>query len=167
MSDEERERNLDTLRFIGEEVKRRGLHFQLGLWTHAYRWVDSPNATHVVEGLTDERHAAYCRDALRLLLERVPTVDGLTFRVHGESGIPEGSYDFWRTVFTGVVDASRALGRPLEIDMHAKGVDQETIDLALETGLAGRARAGAAPRFAPAPWAGAPRSRGAAGRGTR
>ncbi|HEU5318265.1 MAG TPA: hypothetical protein VFX49_19285, partial [Chloroflexota bacterium] len=131
----ERDRNLETLRFIGQEVKRRGLQFQLGLWTHAYRWVDSPHATHPIEGLSDERHAAYCRDALRLLVGRVPTVDGLTFRVHGESGIPEGSHDFWRTVFGGVVDASRALGRPLEIDMHAKGLDQETIDLALETGL--------------------------------
>lgn len=135
LPDDERERNLETLRFIGEEVQRRGLHFQLGLWTHAYEWVDSPHAAHTTEGLTPETHAAYCRDALRLLLRQVPTVDGLTFRVHGESGIPEGSYDFWRAVFDGVVEASLERGRPLEIDLHAKGVDQETIDLALATGL--------------------------------
>ena len=131
VTDEERARNLETLRFIGAETVRRGLHFQLALWTHAYEWIDSPQANYVVEGLTPETHAAYCRDALRTLIEAVPAIQGITFRVHGESGIPEGSYDFWRTVFDGIVQA----GRRLEIDMHAKGLDEETIEMALATGL--------------------------------
>jgi hypothetical protein len=41
-------------------------------------------------------------------------------RVHGESGIPEGSYEFWRTLF----EAIKGCGRSVEIDMHAKGVDK-------------------------------------------
>ncbi len=52
-------------------------------------------------------------------------------RVHGESGIPEGSYDFWRTVFQGIVHA----GRPIEIDMHAKGLDSKMMAVAAETGM--------------------------------
>jgi len=127
----ERDRNLETLRFIGEETARRGLEFQLGLWTHAYQWTDSPHSQHHIEGLTPDTHAAYCRDALALLLKTCPAIQGLTMRVHGESGIPEGSYDFWRTVFQGIVRA----GRPIEIDMHAKGIDDKMIRVAAETGL--------------------------------
>jgi hypothetical protein len=131
LPDAERDQNLAMLQFIGAEVKKRGLHFQLALWTHAYEWIDSPNANHSIEGLNAENHAAYSRDALRLLLEKVPTIDGLTFRIHGESGVPEGSWDFWKTLFDGAVQS----GRRVEIDMHAKGMDQETIDVALATGL--------------------------------
>ncbi len=52
LEDGERERNLETLHFIGEETARRGLEFQLGLWTHAYQWTDSPRSHHHIEGLT-------------------------------------------------------------------------------------------------------------------
>ena len=84
-----------------------------------------------MEGLTSENHAAYCRDALKQILDICPTVSGITFRVHGESGVPEQSYDFWQTVFDGIVQC----GRPIEIDMHAKGLDQKMIDLAVSTDL--------------------------------
>lgn len=131
LDDSERDRNLEMLRFIGEETRLRGLEFQLGLWTHAYEWTDSPHSHHHIQGLTPEKHGPYCRDALALLLKTCPSIQGLTFRVHGESGIPEGSYDFWRTVFQGVVRA----GRPIEIDMHAKGIDSKMIDVAAETGM--------------------------------
>ncbi|MGB6545244.1 MAG: hypothetical protein WBE97_06425, partial [Candidatus Acidiferrales bacterium] len=131
LPDAERDRNLDTLRFIGEEATKRGLEFHLGLWTHAYQWTTSPNANYTISGLTPETHAAYCRDALAVLLKACPTISGLTFRIHGESGIPEGSYDFWQTVFDGAVRS----GRRVEIDMHAKGMDQKTIDVALASGL--------------------------------
>ena len=139
----EREKNLAALRFIGEEVKRRGLHFQLGLWTHAYQWQDSPEANHTIEGLTNETHAAYCRDAVRLLLREVPTIDGITFRIHGESGVPEQSYDFWTTVFDGVASC----GRPVEMDLHAKGIDERMIGNALAAGT------GAAVNVSPKYWA--------------
>ncbi len=128
---EERDSNLRMLRFISDETARRGLHFQLGLWTHAYKWTNSPNANYIIEGLTPENHAAYCRDALEALLKQCPAIQGVTFRIHGESGVPEGSYDFWKTVFDGIVKC----GRPVEIDMHAKGIDQAMINLALNTGM--------------------------------
>ncbi len=35
-------------------------------------------------------HALYCRDALRALLTACPAISGVTFRIHGESGVPEG-----------------------------------------------------------------------------
>jgi hypothetical protein len=126
----ERDRNLATVRFIGQETVRRGMDFQIGLWTHGYKF-DSPRANFLVQGITPQNHAPYCRDALSQLLKDVPEISGITFRIHGESGIPEGSYDFWQTVFSAIENC----GRRVEIDMHAKGMDQKTIDLALATGM--------------------------------
>ncbi len=128
---EEREKNLKALQFIAEETKARGLEFQLGIWTHAYEWTDSPHAHHHIEGLTPETHAAYSRDALAMILKACPEIQGLTLRVHGESGIPEGSYPFWKTLF----EAISGCGRKIEIDMHAKGVNQTMIDMATATGM--------------------------------
>jgi hypothetical protein len=130
LSAAERDRNLETLQFIGQETVRRGLDFQVGLWTHGYKF-DSPKVNYNIDGITEQNHAAYCRDALALLLRACPEISGITFRIHGESGIAEGDFAFWRTVFAGIAPS----GRRIEIDMHAKGLDQQTIDLALETGM--------------------------------
>jgi hypothetical protein len=131
LPDEERDRNLEMLRFIVDETTGRGLHFQLALWTHAYDFKDSPNVNYRIEGLTPENHAAYCRDALHKLLESCPNIDGVTFRCHSESGVPQGSHEFWRTVYDGVVRA----GKKRQIDIHSKGIDFKLIDIALETGM--------------------------------
>jgi hypothetical protein len=131
LADQERERNLETLRFVSEEAAALGLRFQLGLWTHGHQWPKGSNPSHAIEGLTPANHAAYCRDALATLLAACPAIQGITFRTHGESGIPERSWSFWRTVFEGIVQS----GRLVEIDLHAKGVDRETLDLALATGM--------------------------------
>ena len=131
LPDAERDRNLEMLRFISDEAAARGLDFQLGVWTHAYRWIDSPEANHVIEGLTPQTQAPYCRDALALVVRECPNITGVTFRIHGESGVPEGSYGLWRTIFEGCVRSGRRVG----LDLHAKGIDQPTIDAALGTGL--------------------------------
>ena len=133
----ERQRNLEALQFIAAETARRGLEFQLGIWTHAYQWTDSPNSDHRIVGLTPETHAAYCRDALALLLEACPQITGLTMRIHGESGIPEGSYSFWKTLWEAVPAARTPEGKPriIELDLHAKGLDPETIAIARATGM--------------------------------
>ena len=127
----ERAKNLEMLRFVAAETGARGLQFQLGIWTHAHQWTDSPDAYHHIEGLTPDNHARYCRDALAVMLRACPEIQGLTLRVHGESGIPEGSYGFWQTVFEAIANA----GRTIEIDMHAKGVDEMIIDIATATGM--------------------------------
>ena len=129
LPDTERDSNLEMLRFISEQTVERGMEFQLGIWMHGYEWIDSPNPNYTIEGLTPETQGAYCRDALRALLQAVPEISGITFRVHGESGVPEGNYQFWKTVFDGVATC----GRTVEIDMHAKGMDQGMIDTALST----------------------------------
>ena len=131
LPDAERDKNLETLRFISEETAARGLHFQLALWTHQYVFENSPNVNYRIEGLNPQNHAEYCKQALAMLLKACPSISGVTLRVHGESGIPEGSYDFWQTLFQGITGS----GRKIEIDMHAKGMDQKMIDTALATGM--------------------------------
>ena len=129
LPDAERDNNLQMLRFISEQTVARGMEFQLGLWMHGYQWIDSPNPNYTIEGLTKENHGPYCRDAVRLVLQQCPAISGITFRVHGESGVAEGSYDFWKTVFDGVATC----GRQVRIDMHAKGMDQSMLDMAVAT----------------------------------
>ena len=131
LPDEERDRNLATLKFISQQAAERGLDFQLGIWTHGYQWANSPHANYTIEGLTAENHAKYSRDALAILLRECPAITGVTFRVHGESGVAEGSYDFWKTLF----EAVSKCGRPVEIDMHSKGIDGTMIDAGLATGM--------------------------------
>jgi hypothetical protein len=131
LPDAERERNLEMLRFISDETAKRGLQFQLGLWTHAYRWTDSPKANYTIDGLTPETQATYCRDALRMLLTTCPSISGITLRTHGESGVAEGNTAIWKTIFDGIVQC----GRSVRIDLHAKGIDQEIIDVALGAGM--------------------------------
>ncbi|NHN33042.1 hypothetical protein [Paenibacillus agricola] len=127
----EMERNLETLQYIAKEAKRRGFHFQLGIWTHAYVQEDSPDSNYKIAGVDDSNHAAYCRDALQLLLETCPDIDGVTIRTHYEGGIPEPAHLFWEVVMAGVT----ACGRPVEIDMHTKGVDDQMLQIFLDTGM--------------------------------
>ena len=131
LPDDERDRNLEMLRFISDETAKRGLQFQLGLWTHAYQWTKSPEANYTIEGLTPETQGPYCRDALRVLLTACPSISGITIRTHGESGVPEGNTAIWQTIFDGIVHC----GRTVRIDLHAKGLDREIIDVALGTGM--------------------------------
>ena len=131
LSDAERDRNLETLRFISDEAVARGLEFELGVWMHGYQLAESPGAGYLVEGLTADTHAAYCRDALTAVLRACPAISAVGLRIHGESGIAEGSYDFWGTVFDGVARC----GRAVEIDLHAKGIDDTMIARALAAGM--------------------------------
>jgi hypothetical protein len=131
LPDAERDKNLEMLRFVSEQTAARGIQFQLGLWMHGYEWLNSPNPNYTIEGLTPETHGPYCRDAIRQLLQACPAISGVTFRTHGESGVREGSYNFWRTIFEGVATC----GRKVEIDLHAKGTDQTMIDGAVNTGM--------------------------------
>ncbi|HEU5234391.1 MAG TPA: hypothetical protein VFU50_16135 [Terriglobales bacterium] len=131
LPDSERDHNLEMLQFISRQAVAHGIDFQLGIWTHGYQWADTPQSNYTISGLTPDNHAAYSRDALAALLKACPDISGVTLRTHGESGVREGSYDFWRTVFDGVPKS----GRRVEIDLHPKGLDQKMIDSALATGM--------------------------------
>src|ERR1051325_11062794 len=131
LPDEERDHNLEMLRYISAQAVAHGIDFQLGIWTHGYQWSKTPKSNYTIEGVTPENHAAYSHDAMATLLKACPDISGVTVRTHGESGVREGSFDFWKTVFQGVAQS----GRKVEIDLHTKGLNQTILDSALATGM--------------------------------
>lgn len=131
LPDKERDLNLEMLRFISSQAVAHGIDFQLGIWTHGYRWGPTSQPNYTIEGLTPDNHAAYSRDALVALLKACPDISGVTLRTHGESGVREGSYAFWSTVFS----ALPACGRKVNLDLHTKGLDLKLVDAALQTGM--------------------------------
>jgi len=133
----ERRRNLEQLRFIARETVYRGMDFQLGLWNHAYDYGRSASGAFAdqrfaVLGLSSENHAQYSSLALAQLLEEIPEITGVSLRVHYEGGIHDlGHEAFWGTVFDGIA----SVGRPIQVDMHAKGVDQALLEAVSKPGL--------------------------------
>ena len=133
---EEQKKNLEMLNFISDQAAIRGLQFNLGIWTHNYKWTNSPNATHTIEGLDAKTQAPYSRDAMKMIVAACPGITGITLRTHGESGVPEGSYDLWKIIMAGIVGHKNADGsaRVIELDLHGKTMTKEMIDTAESTG---------------------------------
>ena len=85
------------LKYIAKETKRRGLEFQLAIWTQKYDFDDVPNANYQIRKYPSGlNYAKYCRDSLSLILKECPEITGITLRVHVECGIPEKNYSFWK-----------------------------------------------------------------------
>ena len=122
-----RDKNLKILKFISEETSKRGLDFQLALWTQKYDFDKVPNANHQIKNIPIN-YAEYCRDSLLEILRKCPDISGITLRVHVECGIPEKDYKFWETYFTAIKKTKKLIN----LDLHAKGIDNKLINLALE-----------------------------------
>ncbi|MBI3971810.1 MAG: hypothetical protein HY332_11025 [Chloroflexi bacterium] len=124
----ERDENLALLRAISRLAVERGIDFTLGVWSqHAYRYGRSR-----VAGLSHDNLSSFCGHGMRRLLEACPDISGVQLRVNAESGVhlDEGAA-FWRTIFAGI----RACGRPIRLDLRAKGIVDDTIAAGLDTGL--------------------------------
>ena len=128
-SKKERDKNLKIIQYISKEAQKRGLEFQLAIWTQRYDFDEVPNANFQIlnypKGLN---YAKYCRDSLSLILKKCPNITGITLRVHVECGIPEKDYNFWKIYF----QAIKKCGRKLNLDLHAKGIDDKLINIALK-----------------------------------
>ena len=122
-----REKNLKMLKFISDEAKNRDLDFQLALWTQKYDFDDVPNANYQIKNVP-KNYAEYCKDSLKIILDECPSISGLTLRVHVECGIPERDYEFWETYFKPI----KKIKRKINLDLHAKGIDNKLINLALK-----------------------------------
>lgn len=121
----ERDRNLDALKYIARETKRRGMHFQLGLWNHAYDYGRDSAHWYPILGVSEQNHAAYSAAGITRLLAEIPEIDGFSFRVHYEGGIHDIGHEvFWDAVFQAISEGDRVR----QVDMHAKGVDQALLD---------------------------------------
>ena len=120
---EQRSDNLNMLRFISMSAQLRGLHFTLGIWSqHAHEYGEP-----MVEGLTTDNLAEYNAAGLARVLAACPDIDGVQFRMNEESGVGEDRQaEFYEPQFRAIAEC----GRPMRLDLRAKGLAESTIDLA-------------------------------------
>ena len=119
----ERRDCLNMLRVISTSAQLRGLHFTLGVWSqHAHEYGEP-----MVEGLTPDILAEYNAAGLAQLLAECPAIDGVQYRMNVESGVDEENQaEFYEPQFRAIADC----GRPIRLDLRAKGLANSTIDLA-------------------------------------
>ena len=120
---EQRSDNLNMLRFISMSAQLRGLRFTLGIWSqHAHEYGEP-----MVEGLTQDNLAEYNAAGLARVLAACPDIDGVQFRMNEESGVGEDCQaEFYEPQFRAIAEC----GRPIRLDLRAKGLAESTIDLA-------------------------------------
>ena len=121
-----RDENLKILKFISDEASLRGLDFQLALWTQRYDFDEVPNANYQMKNIPI-KYAEYCRDSLEIILKKCTNINGITLRVHVECGVQERDYKFWKIYFESI----KKIKRKINLDLHAKGIDNKLINLAL------------------------------------
>jgi hypothetical protein len=144
LTPEQQHRNLAALNRLFELAHARGITVTLGIWDHIYRggvqaggaeWVKVfrgrpiPNS---VVGVTTENINAYTLASVKELLAHAPTLDGLQFRVHEESGLAtEGMEGFWHAIFENVQRT-----RPGKlIELRGKNTPDAVINAALSLGV--------------------------------
>jgi hypothetical protein len=128
LTKEQQRRNLRMLNRIIEMTHDRGMNFTLGIWDHIPR----ENATGVPEGVTRENLIPYTLAALPILFQRVPDLDAVQFRMHGESGLKHGEMDrFWTDVYRVFVEHAPGV----RLDARAKAFPDELIYRALDMGV--------------------------------
>jgi len=141
---EQQQRNTAAFKRMIEIAHAHGVDFTAAIWDHIYRGGvqaggiegASEKAGRPTEGLvwgvTTENLAAYNKTAIRRFLEVFPEIDGLQFRMHGESGLKgDEMKGFWHEVF-GMVHQMRP---EMRVDLRAKELPDEIIEDGLDQGL--------------------------------
>jgi hypothetical protein len=144
---DDQQRYLKALNRVIAMTHERGLKFTLGIWDHIYDghssyytkgvWdhlpaVNGRKPRWPVEELTVENLVAYTPRALKRFLELVPHLDGIQFRMHGESGLTQaGLKNFWAPVFR-VMAATKP---KIRFDARAKEFPMDLAYTALEMGV--------------------------------
>ena len=122
----------------------RGLTFQVGIWDHIYRGGVQgggvPGANEMtlrptpglVWGLSGQNLVAYTKAALAEFVRQVPSLDGIQFRMHDESGLKKNEQEgFWQDVFAMMKDKAPHL----RLDLRAKELPDSVIETALDEGI--------------------------------
>jgi len=144
MTGEMQQRNVDALNRLIAMAHAHGIDIVIGIWDHIYRngsqaggvpeYLAGSPATEAVRvnGVTSENLIPYNQAALKEFLQRFPTINGIQFRLHDESGLRAAEQGpFWKAMFETVKET--APGMPL--DFRAKGLTSGEIQSALDTGV--------------------------------
>ena len=135
LTEQERIRNLEMLRYISSLAKKRGIDFKIGIWQQI-AWEGKHQGSKqesMVTGLTRENMHSYTYHALLNLLKECPDIDAIQLRINHESGIDyDEQTEFYRnSVFKAVKDC----GRPIQLETRNVGLLRETLYAALDMDL--------------------------------
>lgn len=137
LSEAARAENLSALRRIGALCHQYGMKFVFATWQQR-PWTTAQDQ--LVSGLPDDVSGLsdYCYDGLKTLIAAVPEIDVVQFRVNHESGVGTqvSAEQFWMRCTDAVADVAAETGRPLILDLRAKGLTDSMIDHAFSRGLA-------------------------------
>ena len=144
LTKEDQKRNLHTLNEMIDMAHQRGIKITLGIWDHIFRGgVQSGNipgmadahrepTDGIVWGIHSENLIPYTKAALSRFFEHLPNVDGIEFRMHGESGLKAGEQeDFWKDVFKSLKTAAPHINYVL----RAKDMPESVVQAALDAGI--------------------------------
>ena len=93
LTERERSRNLEMLRYISRSAADHGVEFTLGIWEQNVQ----PYQTPTTEGLSRENIGPYTHAALKRILELCPDIRSVQLRTNLESGIlRDQQIDFYR-----------------------------------------------------------------------
>ncbi len=135
LTEAERLRNLETLRYISSLARKRGLEFTLGIWQQI-AWEGKNQGSRqesMVTGLTRKNMHSYTYHALLNLLRECPDIQTVQLRINHESGIDyDEQTEFYRSA---VFQAIKDCGRPVKLEARNVGLLRETLQAALDMGL--------------------------------
>ena len=125
----ERERNLEMLRYISDTAAEHGIDFTLGVWEHNIQ----PGMKATVEGLTRQNIGPYSHAALSRVLAACPSIRSVQMRTNAESGIPKDQQvEFYRDhVFRAIRDS----GRRVVLDLRGWSLAAGMADTARAAGV--------------------------------
>lgn len=129
LADQQRDRNLEMLRFISQTATDHAIDFTLGVWEHNVQRRMTPT----VEGLTPENIGPYSHAALKKVLAACPAIRSVQVRTNSESGIPpERQVEFYRDY---VYRAIREAGRLVTLDLRGWVMSKGMLDAATGAGM--------------------------------
>ena len=135
LTDAQREKNLETLRYISGLAKERGIDFTLGIWQQiAWEGKNQGSAQEsMVKGLTRENMHSYTYLALKKLLVECPAIGTVQLRINHESGIDyDEQTEFYKN---SVYRAIKDCGRPILLENRNVGFLRETLQASLDMGI--------------------------------
>jgi hypothetical protein len=129
LTDAERNRNLEMLRFISQTAADHGIDFTLGVWEHNVQAGMQPS----VAGITRANIGPYSYAALRNVLAACPAIRSVQMRTNSESGIPnDQQVEFYRDyVFRAIRDA----GRRVVLDLRGWAMAGGMAEVAASAGM--------------------------------
>ena len=129
LSEGERQRNLESLKYIAQTASEYGIDFTLGIWEQDVQRGMTPS----VDGLTPETLGPYTYQALKALLQACPMIRSVQVRTNEESGIPAArQVEFFRNyVFRALAEA----GHLVQLDLRGWLMSEGLQKAALSSGV--------------------------------